>query len=197
MDSRRELLDAAAAEFAASGYRATTVDRIAARAGLSKGTFYWAFEGKDDLFLTLLEERLDAPARRVIDTIGSAPPDAPTAPTVSAGLADLLAVDPQMIQLLHEYWAAATRDKKHARRYRLRHAALRTALAQALAMRHQKTGVSLTMPPEDLAEAFLALSAGLGMAAIVEPSSVRPDLFGEVAALIYDGMVLRSNGAPP
>lgn len=194
--SRHELLDAAAVEFAAHGYAATTVERIVRRAGLSKGTFYWIFESKEELFMTLLEERLDAPARSVLDVMHHAPPSEPTAPSVSRGLADLFSRDPQMVCLLHEYWSAATRDEAHAARYLQRHAALREALALALTARHDQTGVPLAMPADELAEAFIALAFGLGMAALVEPDSIRAELFGEMASLIYDGMVRRAEDVP-
>ena len=49
------ILDAAIAEFRASGYEATSMDRIAARAGVSKRTVYNHFPGKDALFLRILE----------------------------------------------------------------------------------------------------------------------------------------------
>jgi len=190
--SRRELLEAAAVEFATHGYAAATVDAMVRRAGLSKGTFYWTFDSKADAFVALLEDRLDAPAREVLEALDRTPPDRPTAPAISRGLADLFSRDPQMIRLLHEYWTAATRDEEHAARYRERHEALRGALAAGLAHRHDETGVPMTMPAEELAEAFVALAVGLGMAALVSPDSIRDGLFGDVAALVYDGMVLRS-----
>ncbi len=49
------ILDAAVEEFRASGYEATTMDRIAARAGVSKRTVYNHFPSKDALFLRILE----------------------------------------------------------------------------------------------------------------------------------------------
>ena len=187
--SRRELLEAAAIEFAANGYEATTVDRIVRRAGLSKGTFYWAFDSKEHLFVALLEERLDAPARAVIGVLDKTPSSEPVAPSISRGLADLFSADPQILRLLHEYWSAALRDEAHAARYQRRHGALRHALGSALAARHDQTGVPLTLPAGELAEAFIALAVGLGMSALVEPGSVREGLFGEIASLVYDGMV--------
>lgn len=53
---RAAILDAAVAEFRATGYEATTMDRIAARAGVSKRTVYNHFPSKDTLFLRILEE---------------------------------------------------------------------------------------------------------------------------------------------
>lgn len=48
-DSRSRLVDAATAAFLEEGYRAS-VDRIAARAGVAKQTFYNHFPSKDDVF---------------------------------------------------------------------------------------------------------------------------------------------------
>jgi AcrR family transcriptional regulator len=191
-DSRTRLLDAAASVFAEKGYRAATVDGVAAAAGLSKGTFYWNFKSKEDLFQTLLEERIDRPARALMEITRTAPADRATASDVSAGLARLLTGERETLMLLQEYWAAATRDPRLARRYRRRQAALREALAETLQARHQTTGVLLEFPARDLATAFIALAEGLGFEALVDPDSVDPGLFGEILSLVYDGLEART-----
>jgi AcrR family transcriptional regulator len=189
--SRRELLDAAAAEFAARGYRGATVDGIARRAGLSKGTFYWVFGSKDDVFRALLEERIDRPVRAIADLIAVAggPGTGAAAGDVLGGL---LRTDRDVVLLVHEYWIAAARDRRTARRFADRQRALRDALARAFEVRHEADGVQLAIPAEDLAEAFIALALGLSMDALVDRASVSPGLFGEIASLIYDGMVHRA-----
>ena len=53
------ILEAAVAEFRASGYDATSMDRIAARAGVSKRTVYNHFPSKGQLFIRILEEMFD------------------------------------------------------------------------------------------------------------------------------------------
>jgi TetR/AcrR family transcriptional repressor of nem operon len=50
-DSRTRLLDAALATFRRKGYSATTVEDICAATGLSKGSFFHHFKGKEDLAL--------------------------------------------------------------------------------------------------------------------------------------------------
>ena len=70
--SREEILDAALACFASRGYHETSVDDIAARAGLSKGAIYWHFAGKRELFLALID-RAAAPALALADTVADAP----------------------------------------------------------------------------------------------------------------------------
>ena len=48
-DTRGRILDAALEAFATDGYAQTTMDEIAARAGVAKGTLYWKFKGKEAL----------------------------------------------------------------------------------------------------------------------------------------------------
>lgn len=51
----RQILEAALQEFLAHGYAATTMDRVAAKAGVSKPTVYGHFQSKENLFATLVE----------------------------------------------------------------------------------------------------------------------------------------------
>jgi AcrR family transcriptional regulator len=190
--TREALLDAAAAVFAESGYGGASVDRIVGAAGLSKGTFYWHFKSKEQLFLALVEERIDQPARSLMDVTGSAPAEGATAPVVSQGLADLFSSQRDLLVLLQEYWAAAARDPVVAARYRARQQELVQALAGALSARHAVTGVPLALPAERLATAFVALAHGLGMEAVVNPDAVDPALFGEILSLVYDGLAARA-----
>jgi AcrR family transcriptional regulator len=190
--AREVLLKAAASAFARHGYAGASVDRIAAAAGLSKGTFYWHFESKEALFLALVEERIDAPARALMEVTRTAPAETATAPVVSRGLADLFTGQRELLVLVQEYWAAAVRSAGVRRRYRRRHAALVDALAGALRARHEATGVPLTLPSESLAPAFVALAHGLAMEAAIDPDAVEADLFGEILSLVYDGIAARA-----
>ncbi|TFW22280.1 TetR/AcrR family transcriptional regulator [Duganella callida] len=53
---RQAIIDAAIAEFRASGFEATSMDKIAATAGVSKRTVYNHFPSKDELFAQILHE---------------------------------------------------------------------------------------------------------------------------------------------
>jgi len=53
---RQELLDFAAAEFAAKGYHPTSVTDIVEGLGVGKGVFYWYFASKEELFRQILVE---------------------------------------------------------------------------------------------------------------------------------------------
>jgi len=119
-DRNRALLLAAARRvFLERGYYAATLDQIADEAGFSKGAVYWHFTGKDDLFFSLVDERLDRPVREAIAVLESAPPGEDMAPRASALFADLLQRRRDLMLLDREYWSLAVRDPRlRARRAR-------------------------------------------------------------------------------
>lgn len=54
-ETRTELVAAATGLFGERGYKATSLDAIAAEAGVTKGALYHHFSGKDDLFKAVYE----------------------------------------------------------------------------------------------------------------------------------------------
>jgi AcrR family transcriptional regulator len=52
----QEIMEAAFAEFSRNGYATTTLDQIAERAGVTKGTIYVYFESKEHLFISMVRE---------------------------------------------------------------------------------------------------------------------------------------------
>ena len=52
-ERRQQIMQAALACFSRKGYHKTTMDDIVAESGLSKGTLYWYFKSKDELFFSL------------------------------------------------------------------------------------------------------------------------------------------------
>ena len=73
-----------------------------------------------------------------------------------------------------------------------RNARLRQGIAQAVKARHDALGVRLSLSPEQIATAAIALAGGLSIAQLTDPGSVAPELFGEVLALIEDGLAARA-----
>jgi AcrR family transcriptional regulator len=70
--------------FAEQGYEATTVDQIAAAAGMSRRTFFRYFAGKDELVL----DRLVESGRLVAAALESRPSDEPAWPALRASFAE-------------------------------------------------------------------------------------------------------------
>jgi len=56
----QEIVEAAFTEFSRNGYAVTTLDQIAERAGVTKGTIYVYFENKEQLFISMVHEAMKA-----------------------------------------------------------------------------------------------------------------------------------------
>lgn len=56
-DSKEKILQAAMALFAEQGYHDTSMSSIAKKAGLAKGTLYWHFNSKEELFKQLISKK--------------------------------------------------------------------------------------------------------------------------------------------
>jgi AcrR family transcriptional regulator len=80
---RKEILDAAFAEFTAKGYAGASMAAIARRAQASKETLYAWFENKETLFNTVFESRLAGMVSRVNEVAVNDPSPALVLPTVA------------------------------------------------------------------------------------------------------------------
>lgn len=58
-ERREQILQAALACFGRQGYHLTTMDDIVAESGLSKGTLYWYFKSKKELFVSLFQTMME------------------------------------------------------------------------------------------------------------------------------------------
>lgn len=195
-DTRRLLLGAAAKLIAEHGYRGTTVNEVVARAGLSKGTFYWHFSTKHDLLLAVLEERFDRPVRELAELLKAAPAQDDMSLQASSRFLELVGPAREAIVLEQEYRSLAVRDARLRTRYRKRQEALRDALAAGLDARAKQLGAPpFSTPSRDVAAAYLALASGLAVERLIDPGAVPDSLFGEIVALVYQGLVARESRA--
>jgi AcrR family transcriptional regulator len=179
--------------FARRGYSQAGVDEIAAEAGYSKGALYWHFSGKEELLLTLIEERIDAPMREMVALLESAPPERDMSVEATRAFAQQLDEQREAMLLEREYWSLAIRDPELRARYAERQTELRGALAAALEARARHLGMpDPPMPAEDVARIVMSIIGGLTIDELIEPGSVRPQLLGETLALVYAGLLARA-----
>ncbi|MYM23066.1 TetR family transcriptional regulator [Duganella sp. FT135W] len=88
---RQAIVEAAIAEFRASGFETTSMDKIAATAGVSKRTVYNHFPSKDELFAQILHELWTS-------TAAMQPPPYDPAQPLKAQLLALLSNKMEMLQ---------------------------------------------------------------------------------------------------
>ncbi|WP_246258129.1 TetR/AcrR family transcriptional regulator [Amycolatopsis anabasis] len=193
--TRRQVLDAAAAVFAERGIGATSINDIAAEAGLTKGAIYSSFDSKDELVLAIMEEHLvdrmrDATA--AFDELTDL-----DAATQEAGIRLIQAVhtDATWHRLFLEYWGLAMHDEKVHAGLAERRARLREAIAGAIRRAAEARRFRLPLPAEQLAVAMLALSNGLAVESGIDPDAVPSTLFGDVLALLLGNRPRSASGS--
>jgi AcrR family transcriptional regulator len=130
--SREEILDAALGCFVERGYHETSVDGIAARAGLSKGAIYWHFEGKRELFLALVD-RFSERAIAGLGFVAEAPDWRSALREVFARVRQELDTGMPLFKLGLEYIAQSARDDAIRVRAERAHGVWKAALEKQIA----------------------------------------------------------------
>ena len=76
-DKAAAILAGGMQEFLAHGFAGTSMDRVAAAAGVSKATVYSHFQDKEGLFIALIEQLVQGKFRSIFDTTDRAVPPEP------------------------------------------------------------------------------------------------------------------------
>src|SRR3954451_7731017 len=168
--NRSLLLASARRVFLARGYHAASLDQIAEEAGFSKGVVYSQFRNKADLFLALLEARIDERAEenaRLVDALAG--PDA------------VLRLTEQLVRgsrdqaewglLVIEFRVHAARGADLNARYAAAHARTVAALADASERAFAAAGETPPFPPRRIAEIVLALNTGVALEQAADPAA--------------------------
>jgi AcrR family transcriptional regulator len=180
---REAVVEAAAKIFLRDGFQAASVRRVAAAAGMTTGAIYSSFEGKADLFLAVLEEKLDPRLEEMYGTVREAPMGEVGA-RVGEQFSAYLEQRRRWLILLIEFWAQAAGDRKARRAFVRRHEGLRTAITDALSERAGRLGTPLPMPASELATVLIALTNGFAVERLGDPSAAPEDLYARALDLL-------------
>ncbi len=108
---RRQIIDGAVACFARGGYAGTSIEDVAAECGLSVGSIYTYFPGKEQLFLALAVEQLERFDSEIGD-VAAAAPDAAGALRAAIGhFLDRVAVEAEAYGHLYFEFRVQARDQ--------------------------------------------------------------------------------------
>jgi AcrR family transcriptional regulator len=193
--TRRGLLDAARAVFTKRGYHAATLDAVAEEAGFTKGAVYSRFESKADVFLALLEERIESRIAEMQKAAAAVRGPVDLATTLSRQWDDRLDQDEQWSLVLLEFRIHAARIPALNRRYAALHAKLRRAMAALIVSENEQVGEEPPIPAEDIARGALALGTGIVLERAAEGAKF-PSHFTELTnrAMTF-GFRLATDGA--
>jgi AcrR family transcriptional regulator len=183
--TRDALIGAAAKVFLARGFQGASLREIASEAGLTTGAVYSNFDGKADLFLAVLEEKLD-PRLAVMYEAARTAPQRQVGAAVGREFAAYVRQRRRWLTLLIEFWAQAARDPKLRPKFAVRHGKLRSAIAEVLAERADKLGLQLALSPDQFATVLIALTNGMAVEHLADPRGVPKDLYGHALDLLLE-----------
>lgn len=187
-ETREELLEAAARVFAQRGFHGASVESVSAEAGYSTGALYSNFDGKEDLFLTLYEERIQRRRRELRAAAEEAGGRAAALTSAATSVAEALERDTDWFLLYFEFALHAARSPDFARRFEVVRDEGLTELSEGLAEALEHAELTPTIDPADLARVLRALTYGLALDALVDADARPQALVPVVLRLLFRGL---------
>ena len=111
-ERRAQIIRAAMACFLRKGYNNTTMDDIVAESGLSKGSLYWYFQSKDDLFITALTSFLTEITQAALAPPGPGLAPSETLRRMAQGTARMVRETQGLFSLFLEFWSSSPRREE-------------------------------------------------------------------------------------
>lgn len=173
-EQQKAILRAALDEFATHGFNAASLNRIIDTAGMSKGSMYYYFDGKEDLYAHVARVEL----RRMFDTIGPFPvPAAPDPDTFWSTLEayyvrimSALGASPQLAALARD-WVAASVSSTLQQAQKEMEAAIVPWFERAIQAGQRGRAVRKDVP----AGLLIAIAFGMGQAMDIWLLTRQPD----------------------
>lgn len=181
-DTRRRVLDAAATVFPQRGFHGTTVEQVAAHAGMSIGAVYSNFDSKAALFLALYERQMDRWVRELDAVLKSGGDAASQLRAAAAYWQDFHRRERDWFVLHMEFWGHVMRHGALREPYARQFRRLRTATAQAIEQGASDAGISLPLAAGEVATLLQALNRGL----LLEAYADQDEFPGEALEALVD-----------
>jgi len=186
---QQSIVQAALGEFAAHGFHDASLNRMIEAAGISKGSLYYYFDGKEDLFAYVAQAGLGG----LIAEVGPLPDlgagDADAFWSVVEGyylkLARALLASPQLAALLRS-WSAASKSPEFQRITGEMEEASVPWVVQALAVAHRVGAVRDDVPDSLLMAAVMGMGEAMDFWLMSQPldDDALPGLIASIVGMI-------------
>ena len=186
--TRQAVLKAALRVFSTKGYAATTLEDVAARAGVTRGAVYWHFEGKAELYNALLS---DVGSRSAAVTQAAIAGGGTLLDVLERVFVDLLAAvetdrELRAVMELASFKTEITPELKPGHQERTRAGqALLAGIADALGGGIRSGEIREDLDPAELARVFLGLQNGLLQLWLTNPRAFSLTQSARTAASVY------------
>jgi AcrR family transcriptional regulator len=185
--TRAELMASARRLFLRHGFHAASLEQVAEEAGFTIGAVYSRFGGKADLFLAILDERIDQIVAEVAEVARDEQPLPAHAELLAGRRMALLERERDWFPLVLEFWSHAARDERLRREFGARHERLVQAYAGLIEADYARLGLPLPLAPEVLARAVVAMGNGVALERLTDPDRVPEGLLSTMAIAFLRG----------
>jgi AcrR family transcriptional regulator len=187
-ERRRQILDAAVECFARDGFHKTSMHDIVREAGVSAGTIYGYFAGKEDIIEAIADERHATESALIAEALGSG--DVADALHRLAGAYLQWLRDPEESRRRRvnvQVWAEALHDERVAAIVG-RGSGQRALAAQAVARARESGRIRRDLDPDAVSRVMLSVLLGFILQQAWEPT-IDVDAYADVVDALIDGLV--------
>ncbi|WP_433475611.1 TetR/AcrR family transcriptional regulator [Spirillospora sp. CA-142024] len=182
---RAAVMDAAITLFAQHGYGGTSLEQVAAAAGLTRGAVYSNFTGKEELLLALLGETVAQRIERIARAVAPTQTLREQTRQIGEVMIGELRDGPERHLLFVQFWLKAVHDPDARAFLNAHREECCVVVATALEEHAARWGFELSLPAADLALGLVSLFNGFGLEHLVDPETATPELFDRlVTALV-------------
>lgn len=194
-ERRRQILAAARKVFSHKGYEATRMADVAVAAGVGKGTLYEHFQGKEDLFTTLILVVLRESLEALSAATRAEEADVALAETIDFAVRTALDEHLDLYRLFYDFWGVSPASRRKVRDPLRACAASFRDLIAGIVRRGQLSGRFRTdLDPEYFARALMAAVDGMSLPLVILADAV--ELRRYAAALKATFLAAASSGGP-
>jgi AcrR family transcriptional regulator len=186
--TRAELMASARRLFLRHGFHASSLEMVAEEAGFTIGAVYSRFGSKADLFLAILDERIDQLVAEVAQVAALDQPIPEQAELLAGRRMALLEREREWFPLVLEFWSHAARDERLRREFGACHERLVGAYSGLIEADYARLGLPLPLAPEVLARAVVAMGNGVALERLTDPARVPEGLLSTMAVAFLRGM---------
>jgi AcrR family transcriptional regulator len=186
--TRRLLMEAAGKVCSKRGLQQASIDEVAETAGFTKGAFYANFKNKEELFLSMLDERF-AERLRELDELGRDDGEAiSVARQAGLDIARHMGADPEWNRLFFEFAAYAVRNPEFRDELVTRYRTLQQRIADVYGRRADDLNGPLPVSIDEIALMSFAMVNGLALEQLLEPEAVPQEIYATLLTIFVAGL---------
>ena len=195
--TRAHLIETAREVFLRRGFHDATLDEIADEAGFTKGAIYSNFDGKNGLFLEVLDVQIER--RWQTDMRAAVAAESPAAAfrAVARNLIEATRESPRWMPVLMEFWTHASTNPDLRAKVSERHERNLDSIAEILSELSTRHGIEFRLPAREVGRGAAGLARGIALERLLDPQAAAEfeEMFVSFVMGFTDGELAAHDGS--